>query len=311
MIRKKNKGFALVFVVITFATILGIFFRYAMNARAQKLQIKQIQKISDTEETIDKALSFGIAEGYIMDQMIVNLNDYDGKPYNLKNFKDYFIVKDIAGGVQKIWEADIINGTVVNTYKTNITNDVWARLVKKSSGEPSEKFPGNFIGGELSLEQKKFDTNTRISKGGFYLKSVKIEGKSSETCKVDNEYTYLFYAKYGDIQPVSDSDDGQKICYIGESEPKIVNQSSEISNIDYIKPHLKDTQKTFKLELRKDAFYKTQLTGSKKIVAVFEIIAKMDIKFKEETNIVTGLKEWVIDTIPDDKFSYEVNYLGP
>lgn len=317
MIRKRKKGFALIFVVIILAGILGVFLRYSMNVRATKVQLTQQYSVDGLEESIQRSIGSSINETYILDQMITNKEDFDGR-YNVKKPEDYFIVKDMKyegtpteDDREYIWESGGNNSS---------NSSIWKKINKTNSGgEISERYPGYYVGGDFTFKTENYSQEKRLSKGGYYLKSISLveikpgDKKENESCGTK----YIYKADFGQVQK-----NDEKMCYVDSDGTTQMNESIN-STVNPIENYLTDKgygEHTFWIETRKDMAYHLTGTGiptdfKNGVVAVFEAIGdvKIIVEKKLESYIEDGeTKTKTTYELKDSEIiNYEINHIGP
>lgn len=313
MINKKNRGFALVYVTVTLAIAMAIFFRYAMNARARKAIALEKYKLSDIEDSVKRAMSIGLNEGYIIDQMIVNKKDYKNSSgvdtyFNIGDYKDYFLVKDKEyltfidtdpiNNPEKIWQ--------VNPSKSSNINNIWKKVKKKNTGGVvSTRYPGYYAGGTNEFEFGTFANDTRFSKGGYFIKSIQALNEANEYCGSSTNKGIIYKVGYSEFsQANSENDD---ICYIiggVKTEGSQKGASNVDSNIDPIESYLSHPgEQIFIIDVRKDIAYTVGTGTTTKIVAAFEAIAQFELKYSASERDTKN---------PEIKMlNYEINHIGP
>lgn len=311
MMRKKNRGIALIYVTVALAASLAIFFRYGMNARARKAIAKDNYKLSDIEDSVKRAMSFGLNESYVIDQMIVQKKDFKlsgaDTYFNLGNYKDYFLVKDldysnfydgtvadVADKPIMIWEA--------GRSKTAHINNIWKKVKKiNDKGKASERYPGYYVGGTNSFEFGTFGTNVRFSKGGYFIKAIQAVGNTSSYCGGATEKGIIYKVDYSEFSQSTTEKDN--VCYIvGGSKTEGAESTLDPSIIDVIGDYLSTHSggQKFIIDVRKDVAYEI---GSGEIVAAFEGIAQFELTYP---STATDSKN------PDIKIlNYEINHIGP
>lgn len=183
--RKKDRGFVFVFVVISLAVILGIFFRYSMEARAKKGYQIISKTSSDMNAAVNQSLSFGIYETYIMDQLIAKNSE------GVQDYLGYFIVKDIAANNGK-FQRDTEKVWMTGSSQNN--SGIWTRIKKLNSGGSfSAKYNG-IVGGAWSFTEIPFPNTLNMSKGGFFINYIKNMDLSQNSDSDPTNDIYLYTA---------------------------------------------------------------------------------------------------------------------
>lgn len=147
--KNRKKGFAIVFVVISLAIIMGIFLNYSMSARARKGYLKLVKASSNLEESVSQALSSGIYDAYVIDQMIAK-----NTSTAVQDYLGYFIIKDIP-----------------ENHGATVTQNTAEKIWEEGTGD--QNTGPWYIVNSSNYSKSPVLKTVKMSKGGYFVKSIK------------------------------------------------------------------------------------------------------------------------------------------
>lgn len=128
---------------------MGIFLNYSMSARARKGYLKLAKASSNLEESLSQALSSGIYDAYVIDQMIAK-----NTSTAVQDYLGYFIVKDIPEN----------HGATVTQ---NTAEKIWEEATGDQNTGPW------YIVNSSNYSKSPVLKTVKMSKGGYFIKSIK------------------------------------------------------------------------------------------------------------------------------------------